>query len=100
MLAKSFLGVARRGQSPDEWHFPFFNWEFFFTPNRFHLFASDLPHFLIIKNVFGLFILRRPQNSFCRVREITAGKIWRRVGFFPRDVVEDFEAELLHGVAD
>ena len=32
--------------------------------------------------------------------EVAAAQVGRRIGFFPGDVVEDFEAELLHGVAD
>lgn len=72
MFAESFLGVARRGQSPDERHFFFLNLKFFFAPNGFHLLAGDFPHFLIIENVFGLFIFGRPQNGFRRVRKIAA----------------------------
>ena len=34
------------------------------------------------------------------VGEIAAGKIGRRIGLDPGNVVEEFEAELLHGEAD
>lgn len=50
--------------------------------------------------MFTLLILRRPQNGFGGMGEIAAAQVGRRIGFFPRNVVEDFVAELLHGVAD
>ena len=41
-----------------------------------------------------------PDDGFGGVGEVAAGKIGRRIGFFPGDVVEEFETELLHGEAD
>ena len=91
MFAKGLFVAAGRGHRPDEGYFFFAHGKFFSAPDGFHLLARDLPHFLIIEQVLGLFSFRRPQNGFGGVREIAAGKIWRRVGLFPRDVVEDFE---------
>lgn len=48
----------------------------------------------------GLLVFRGPENRLGGVGEVAAGEVGRRVGLFPRDVVEDFEAELLHGEAD
>ena len=44
--------------------------------------------------------LRGPDDGFGGVGEIAAGKIGRWIGFDPGDVVQQFEAELLHGEAD
>src|SRR5262245_5910769 len=85
MLAKPFLLPSGRAYLPD----------------RFHLFAtSELAHGGIIEVMLAFRILGRPQNGFCRVSEVAAGKIRRRIGLFPRDVVEDFEAQLLHRVTN
>ena len=48
----------------------------------------------------AVLVLRGPDDSFRGMGEITAGKVGRRIWFLPGDVVEDFVAELLHGVAD
>ena len=70
-------------------------------PDGFHLFAAgNFFHVLVIEFVAGLFIARGPDDGFGGVGEIAAGKIGRRIGFLPGDVVEDLEAELLHGEAD
>ena len=47
---------------------------------------------------FGVF--GGPDDGFGGVGEIAAGEIGRRIGFDPGDVVEELEAELLHGEAD
>lgn len=70
------------------------------TPDGFHLFAGDDTHFVVVEGVFGLLVLGSPDDGFGGVGEIAATQIRRRIWFFPGDVVEDFEAELLHGVAD
>ncbi len=47
------------------------------------------------------FLSRRgPDDGFGGVGEIAAREIGRRVGLDPGNVVEEFEAELLHGEAD
>ena len=48
----------------------------------------------------GFFVAGGPDDGFGRVGEIAAGEIGRRIGLNPRDVVEELEAELLHGEAD
>ena len=70
-------------------------------PDGFHLFAAgNFFHVLVIEFVAGLFIARGADDGFGGVSEIAAGKIGRGIGFDPRDVVEELEAELLHGEAD
>ena len=46
------------------------------------------------------FVFRGPDDGFGGVSEIAARKIGRRVGLDPGDVIEELEAELLHGEAD
>jgi len=71
------------------------------APNSFHLLAHIfLPHRLIIEAVLALFVLRRPQDRLRRVGEVATRQIRRRIRLFPRDVVQDFEPELLHRIAD
>ncbi len=70
-------------------------------PYGFHLFAAgDLAHEFVIEFVAGLFVTRGPDDGFGGVSEIAAGEIGRRIGLDPGNVVEEFEAELLHGEAD
>ena len=71
-----------------------------FSPNCFHLFAGDFPHFLVVEDVFAFFVFRGPEDGLRRVREVTAAQIRRRIRLFPGDVVENLEPELLQGVAD
>jgi len=84
MSAQGFFRPSRCGKSPD----------------RFHLFASDRLHGGIIKTVFALLVLGRPQHGLGAMGEVAAAQVRWRVGFFPRDVVENLEAQLLHGVTD
>ena len=70
-------------------------------PDGFHLFAAgDFFHVLVIEFVAGLLVARGPDDGFGGVGEIAAGEIGRRIGFDPGNVVEELEAELLHGEAD
>lgn len=84
MFAKGLLGVLRSRHGP----------------NGLHLFAGDGFHGLVVEEVLALVALGGPEDGFGGVGEVAAGEVGRRVGFLPCDVVEDFEAELLHGVAD
>ena len=84
MSALGFFRPSRRGKSPD----------------GFHLFAGDCFHGGIIKTVFALLVLRRPQHGLGAMGEVAATQVRWRVGFFPRDVVENLEAELLQGQTD
>jgi len=70
-------------------------------PDGFHLFAAgDFFHVLVVEFVAGFFVPRGPDDGFGGVGEIAAGEIGRRIGLDPGDVVEELEAELLHGEAD
>ncbi len=70
-------------------------------PDGFHLLAAiDFLHELVVEGVARFGIFRGPDESFGRVGEIAAGKIGRRIGLDPGNVVEELEAELLHGEAD
>ena len=67
----------------------------------FHLFAAvGFLHELVVEGVARLFVARGPDDGFGGVGEIAASKIGRRIGLDPGNVVEEFEAELLHGKAD
>ena len=70
-------------------------------PDGFHLFVvvGEL-HFLVVEDVAGFGVFGGPDDGFGGVSEIAARKIGRRVGLNPGDVVEELEAELLHGEAD
>lgn len=86
MLAEFFLPRLGRGDIP---------------PDGFHLFAAgDLAHEFVIEFVAGLGVARGPNDGFGGVSEIAAGEIGRRIGLDPGNVVEEFEAELLHGESD
>ena len=70
-------------------------------PDGFHLLAGiSFAHLRVVECVPARFVLRGPQDRLGRMREVAAGKIRRRVWFFPSDVVQDFEAELLEREAD
>jgi len=70
-------------------------------PHAFHLLAAvGLAHQVIVEAVFALFVLSRPENGLSRMRKIPARKIWGRVRLFPSDVVQNFEPQLLHRVAN
>ena len=70
-------------------------------PDGLHLFAAiRFLHELVIESVARFGVLRGPDDGFGGVGEIAAGKIGRRIGLDPRNVVEELEAELLHGEAD
>ena len=69
-------------------------------PHCFHLFTGNLSHLLVVKDMLALLGLGGPEDGLGGVRKAPAAKVRGRVRFFPRDVVEDSEAELLHGVAD
>jgi hypothetical protein len=47
--------------------------------------------------VFALLVLGRPQHGLGAMGEVAAAQVRWRVGFFPRDVVENLEAKLLQG---
>ena len=70
-------------------------------PDGFHLLAAiDFLHELVVEGVARFGVFRGPDDGFGRVGEITAGEIGRRIGLDPGNVVEELEAELLHGEAD
>ena len=70
-------------------------------PDGFHLLAAiDFLHQLVVEGVARLLVLRSPNNCFSSVSEIAARKIGRRIRLYPGNVVEELEAELLHGEAD
>lgn len=69
-------------------------------PDGFHLFVVvvDL-HQFVIEGVARLFVFGGPDDGFGGMGEIAARKIGRRIGLDPGNVVEELEAELLHGEA-
>ena len=70
-------------------------------PDGLHLLASGEGfHFFIVKGVAAFLVLGGPDEGFGGVGEIAAGKIGRRIGLDPGNVIEKFEAELLHGESD
>lgn len=70
-------------------------------PDGFHLFVVvDELHFFVVEGVAGFGVFGGPDDGFGGVGEIAAGEVGRRVGLDPGDVVEELEAELLHGEAD
>ena len=70
-------------------------------PDGFHLFAAiGFLHELVIEGVAGFIVAGGPDDCFGGVGEIAAGEIGRRVGLNPGNVVEELEAELLHGETD
>jgi len=85
MLAEFFLPGFGRRDGPDGLHL---------------LAAGELLHEGVVEFVAGLFIFGGPDDGFGGVGEVAAGKIGRRIGLDPGDVVEELEFELLHGEAD
>ena len=70
-------------------------------PDGLHLLAAiGFLHELVVEGVAGLFVLGGPDDGFGGVGEIAAREIGRWVGLDPGNVVEELEAELLHGEAD
>lgn len=68
-------------------------------PHRFHLLAAvGAAHEVVVEAVFAFLIARGPEEGLGGVGEVAAGKVGRRVGLFPGDVVEDFEPQLLQRV--
>jgi len=53
-----------------------------------------------MEGVARLGVFGGPDDGFRGVGEVAAGKIGRRIGLDPGNVVEELEAELLHGEAD
>src|SRR5712692_5473031 len=85
VLAEAFLFAVRRRNLPD----------------AFHLLATGLLlHQFVMEGVAGLLALRGPDDRLGGVGEVPAGKVGRRVGLHPGDVVQQLEAKLLHGKAD
>ena len=71
-----------------EFFLPGFRWLDF--PDGLHLFAAiDLFHQFVLKRMPRLFVLGGPDDGFGGVGEITAGKVGRRIGLHPGDVVEE-----------
>jgi len=70
-------------------------------PDGFHLLAAiGFLHELVVEGVARFFVAGSPDDGFSGVGEIATGEVGRRVGLDPGDVVEELEAELLHGEAD
>ncbi len=70
-------------------------------PDGFHLLAAiGFLHELVMEGVAGFGVFGGPDDGFGGVGEVAAGKIGRRIGLDPGNVVEKLEAELLHGEAD
>jgi len=70
-------------------------------PDGFHLFAAiGFLHELVVEGVAGFFVAGGPDDGFGGMGEIAAGEVGRRVRLDPRNIVEELEAELLHGEAD
>lgn len=85
MLAEDFLFGFGRGERPNVLHL---------------LVAVDALHVGVIEAVAALLVLSGPENRLGGVREVAAGEVGRGIGLLPRDLVEHFHAELLHGVTD
>ena len=70
-------------------------------PDGFHLLAAiGFLHELVVEGVAGFGVFGGPDDGFGGVGEVAAGEIGRRIGLDPGNVVEELEAELLHGEAD
>ena len=85
VLAEFFLPGLRRADFPDGFHL---------------LAAIDFLHELVVEGVARFGVFGGPDDGFGRVGEVAAGEIGRRIGLDPGNVVEELEAELLHGEAD
>jgi len=71
------------------------------VPDGLHLFPIRvLPHELVVEGVARFGVLRGPDDGFGGVGEVAAGEIGRGIGLDPGNVVQELEAELLHGEAD
>jgi hypothetical protein len=63
----------------------------------FHLpITGHLPHGLVIELVLTFGVSGSPKNCLCRMRKLAATQIGGRIGLFPCDPVQQFEAQLLH----
>ena len=70
-------------------------------PDGFHLLAAiGFLHELVVEGVAGFFVAGGPDDGFGGVGEIAAREIGRGIGLNLGDVVEELEAELLHGETD
>lgn len=70
-------------------------------PDGFHLLAAiGFLHELVVEGVARLGVFRGPDERLGGVGEVAAREIGRRIGLNPGNVVEEFEAEPLHGEAD
>src|SRR5438552_1217515 len=70
-------------------------------PDGFHLLAAiGFLHEFVMEGVARLGVFGGPDDGFGGVSEVAAGKIGRSIGLDPGNVVEELEAELLHGEAD
>ncbi len=85
VLAEFFLPGLRRTDFPDGFHL---------------LAAIGFLHELVIEGVARFGVFRGPDDGFSGMGEVAAGEIRRRIGLDPGNVVEELEAELLHGEAD
>ena len=69
------------------------------SPNIRHLMPPvELFHQLVIEKVGLFLVLSRPNDKFRGIREVAAGDIGRRVGFDPRDDVQNLETQFIEGV--
>ena len=85
MFAEALLPFRGRGQ----------------LPHRLHLLVAVVAfHAGVVEEMFGFRVDARPQKRLVSVGEVATGEVWRRIGFVPRDVVEDFEAQSLKREAD
>ncbi len=85
VFSESFFRFRGRGQFPHALHL---------------LVAVVVFHRSVVEKVFGFRGFARPQQGFVGVREIATRQMRRRVGFVPRDVVEDFKTEGLQRETD
>ena len=70
-------------------------------PDGFHLLAAiGFLHELVVEGVARFGVFGGPDDGLGGVGEVAAGEIGRRIGLDPGNVVEELEAELLHGEAD
>ena len=79
MLALRLLPSGDGGQSPHVGHL---------------LVVVEVLHQGIVEEMRLLGALPRPDDELCRIGEVSAGDVGRRIGLRPGDDVEDFEAEL------
>ena len=65
-----------------------------------HVVVGGFQRIVVEGVALGLLVARRPDQRLVRILEAAAAKIRHRIGLAPDDVVEDPEAEILHGGAD